>query len=618
MTFKNHFLILLTFCSIYYAQSIYRTDTLITLINGFEDKYGNSHIYYQINQKSFYQEVDTTFLTLYVYDTKNQLEQKLFNSYEVNYNISQNSFKKSIVDFYCLDDELQKYIVLYNLYTSTDTSVVLLNYDGQEYHIDNGSAYFMQLINDTIWINLNNKIYFSSDYGKNWDTINNASSGYYLLSISPFNTNITFYSKDGRLYKSSNRGNVVELVHDDDYWYDDVKMYYEKDKKHIYAITANYDHKDLLISDNYGEAGSWKAVKKFLTENSTMVIDDSIAGQIYYSTYDEIYFSTDFGLSFKLLTKLSEQINGLYKKPGTNILYCSTKNKIYEIKYDDNGVLSQKVLKVFYPGEVLKLYPLATGNKWIYHEVGWAADIYLHPINDFKTIEVISDTIINNIRFYKIKEREFIHYETIDSSNGKIYIAYFDGDNINYFNERNLNALPGDDFSRGMVREIADSVKYIFGKNRFDRKFYINSLDVIFQEYVDGIGLYREERSFDFGYTISVLKGFIIDGVLYGDTTKVDVKDEKEKIPKDYILYQNYPNPFNSETIITFSIPKHEHVILKIYDVLGREISTLFNKELEAGFHEFKFNAQNYYSGIYFYKIKAGNFSDTRKMILLK
>ena len=91
-----------------------------------------------------------------------------------------------------------------------------------------------------------------------------------------------------------------------------------------------------------------------------------------------------------------------------------------------------------------------------------------------------------------------------------------------------------------------------------------------------------------------------------------------KQVPREYNLFQNYPNPFNPSTKIGFRIPDFEFVSLKIYDILGREVSTLVNEEKPAGSYEVEFNAANLSSGAYFYKIRAGSFVQTKKMILLR
>lgn len=96
-----------------------------------------------------------------------------------------------------------------------------------------------------------------------------------------------------------------------------------------------------------------------------------------------------------------------------------------------------------------------------------------------------------------------------------------------------------------------------------------------------------------------------------------DVNLEPE-IPEDFILAQNYPNPFNPSTTIKYSIPKQSKVIIKIYDLLGKEAATLVNEEKFAGNYEVDFDATNLPSGTYFYKIQSGNTVQVKKMVLLK
>ncbi len=106
---------------------------------------------------------------------------------------------------------------------------------------------------------------------------------------------------------------------------------------------------------------------------------------------------------------------------------------------------------------------------------------------------------------------------------------------------------------------------------------------------------------------------------------------EAKNIPGDFILEQNYPNPFNPSTVITYSIPRREFVTMKVYDILGRPVATLVNQEQSRGIHTVQFNLQqtannklqsvsNFQisSGIYFYRLTAGNLVSAKKMILLR
>jgi subtilisin family serine protease len=97
----------------------------------------------------------------------------------------------------------------------------------------------------------------------------------------------------------------------------------------------------------------------------------------------------------------------------------------------------------------------------------------------------------------------------------------------------------------------------------------------------------------------------------------VGIKENQNKLPDSFALFQNYPNPFNPSTVISYQIPKAGHVKLKVYDVLGREVATLIDKEQIAGSYKVEFSGQ-LSSGVYFYRLTAGEFSQTKKMLLLK
>jgi len=87
---------------------------------------------------------------------------------------------------------------------------------------------------------------------------------------------------------------------------------------------------------------------------------------------------------------------------------------------------------------------------------------------------------------------------------------------------------------------------------------------------------------------------------------------------REYRLEQNFPNPFNPETVIKFDIPEIGFVTIKVFDILGNEIATLVKEEKPAGYHNIEFNATELPSGIYFYRLQAGSFVETKKMVLMK
>jgi hypothetical protein len=107
-------------------------------------------------------------------------------------------------------------------------------------------------------------------------------------------------------------------------------------------------------------------------------------------------------------------------------------------------------------------------------------------------------------------------------------------------------------------------------------------------------------------------------GLLKNFFKVVTSNNEKKYFPSEYYLMQNYPNPWNPSTNIKYSIPKTSQVSIKVYDILGNEIQTIVNEEKPAGIYELTFNAANLPSGVYFYRLQAGSFVETKKMMLLK
>lgn len=107
---------------------------------------------------------------------------------------------------------------------------------------------------------------------------------------------------------------------------------------------------------------------------------------------------------------------------------------------------------------------------------------------------------------------------------------------------------------------------------------------------------------------------FDIDYLSFSILSSVD----EENIPDRFQLFDNYPNPFNPSTTFSFNLPSRTFVTLKIFDVIGREVAMVVSDELPAGNHAWQWNAQGLTSGVYFYRIQAGDFVDAKKLMILK
>lgn len=167
-----------------------------------------------------------------------------------------------------------------------------------------------------------------------------------------------------------------------------------------------------------------------------------------------------------------------------------------------------------------------------------------------------------------------------------------------YYGGRIYAALYGlSDTSKGVINTSNNGANWSFMTQGFGttpsvRKLMINSEYLLAGAYTGGV--YR--------MPLSILTG---------------VSNENETA-KNFSLKQNFPNPFNPETKINFTINKKEFISLKVYDAMGKLAATLANNEMNAGSYSFNFNAVNLPSGVYFYKLESRNFSETKKMLLLK
>ena len=136
----------------------------------------------------------------------------------------------------------------------------------------------------------------------------------------------------------------------------------------------------------------------------------------------------------------------------------------------------------------------------------------------------------------------------------------------------------------------------------------------------NGSNYLDNEMGFGLNHSLFLKDGPAVE-LLYNFGTQdpvVGISRNDNFTPSTYSLSQNYPNPFNPSTAIKFSVPKAQHVTLKIFNLLGQEVATLINKQQEAGNYTVTFDASKLASGVYIYSLQAGTFNSTKKMILLK
>jgi hypothetical protein len=276
-------------------------------------------------------------------------------------------------------------------------------------------------------------------------------------------------------------------------------------------------------------------------------------------------------------------------------------------------------------------YPLQIGNRWDFLELHFDPNSGIVD-STYSSFRIVSDSVFPNAQqYFVIDSYDLTLSGKYVRCDGR-FIFYYDTDTNEEDTVFKLGANVGDYWevmfgpTMHVSVEAIDTVN-IFG---FQSRIINYELDGLIQYYVTFSDLFGPLDFYWSGeppgtdYRYKFLVGCILDSIQYGNP--VSVGQETFATINDFSLSQNYPNPFNPSTKIKFAIPNVETrhasslqmVTLKIYDILGREIATLVNEEKPAGEYEVGFNAINLPSGIYFYQLSAGNFVETKKMILLK
>lgn len=262
--------------------------------------------------------------------------------------------------------------------------------------------------------------------------------------------------------------------------------------------------------------------------------------------------------------------------------------------------------------------PLKVGNSWTYKFIPHQPGIGILKIT------INEEVILNSKKYFRCSFPTISDLSSllrVDSLSGNLYGYTTSGCSGNeilidslFSAENDSTVLCGNPYR--LCRDTGYTS--IFG-NSFQKKIFVPVfvLTARTRAYAKNIGLYYIEES-DPSPTIYTLKGCVIDGVVYGDTTVTSVGFLGNYIPENFSLSQNYPNPFNPKTIINYQLSMINYVQLKVYDALGKEIAVLVNEKQSPGSYGVEFDGSGLASGIYFYTLSAGNFSETKRMILLK
>jgi hypothetical protein len=274
--------------------------------------------------------------------------------------------------------------------------------------------------------------------------------------------------------------------------------------------------------------------------------------------------------------------------------------------------------------------PLQVGNVWVYHT---SSQIFMGG-RGYTKYKITGLMQSNGKTYYQVQQTyyhisgippgcgiPFFNNIRLDSNTMNIYVS---GGGCNS-TERLLDSL--------MARK--NDTAWICRPNSFTHCIDTNTITIFTAPYktkkfnnsgsgngtiyAKGIGIFYWGFSEAMTQCNDTLRGCVVNGVLYGDTnTLVGINQISSEVPEQFSLSQNYPNPFNPATHFEFRIADFGLVRLIVYNAVGEEIETVVNREFSPGTYRADFDGSNLPSGVYYYRLEAGDFTQTKKMVLIK
>jgi hypothetical protein len=358
----------------------------------------------------------------------------------------------------------------------------------------------------------------------------------------------------------------------------------------IFAGTTNYtiDSSGVYISTNSGI--SWAKTSL----NNKMIFSLLINGtNVLAGTWrNGVYLSTNNGMSWNQ-TSLNSGTIYCFALSGNNIFAGTQDSGIYIST--NNGTnwtrtsLNNKTV-----------HALTISNNNIFAGTDWNG-IYLSTNNGISWTQTSfpTNTIVKALT---------INANNIYAGAGKgVYISTNNGMN--------------------WTRTILDSNYLVFSLAVSSQNIIAGTLMGIYLSTNNGInwtGINQGFNIYPFAYSLIISNNYIFVGTDGQSVWRrplselISIQNISTETPSKYSLSQNYPNPFNPSTVVSFQLSVVSDVSLKVYDVQGREVQTLVNERLNAGTYEVKFDGSSLNSGVYFYKIVADGYSETKRMILIK
>lgn len=464
-----------------------------------------------------------------------------------------------------------------------------------------------------------------SNYVKTYD--------FQLLGLSQFDDSLSFYQREGGVYRSENLGRTEEQLNIE--LSTQSKFFFDADSLHIYLAANN---QTLQISDKYGKLGSWNS-KNLPSSTRFFAVDPQIPGLIFFADTNKVYKSTDHAENIELYNEFNKRIEGLYKKPGKDVLYVLFSDELVKIVSGEiNAVIEPPSLKAVSLNA--PSFPYETGNEFTFRI--YELDNHQQaPAEDYKA--VVADEVNHSeggqqILIQNSSNRPLFNDLNFDSEGHLTVNNGFGMDGQLLLKNEQPQYEPWVAYSITDTAHLLGIYRGINKRVVFDEIHSTVTIDFFIPENSDTTARFgRETISANWSNTYGFrdvyvwedslryfLKGAVIDGIVYGDTTRtLFVSNEPEPphsdLPRTVELHHNYPNPFNPTTVIRYQLPENRNVTLEVFDITGRRVAVLIAGEFRSsGTHRVSFQAGSLSSGVYFYQLKAGDQTLTQKMTLIK
>jgi ligand-binding sensor domain-containing protein len=363
----------------------------------------------------------------------------------------------------------------------------------------------------------------------------------------------------------------------------------------------------IFLSTN--EGADWKALNSGLTSTIIRCLAiDSSTGRInlFAGTDDGVFISTNYGTNWTHTSLTNLSISALALNPissGIHLfagtagqgVFLSTNNGTSWVQKGLNDVFILSLLvsdSTLFAGTPLGLFILTDyDTNWEQTSLtSWTTSIVMSGSNLFSIANGVSVSTDNGTSWATVDNGLTVSAGNDDITAGNVYSLLVSS------SPNGTDIFAGTD--GGVYHTNNNGKLWRTINNGFPILAFVNSLAVNGANLFAGVDNYAVWRR-----PLSEITG---------------LNDKQIKLPTSFKLEQNYPNPFNPSTTINYQLPMTSYVTLNVYDILGREVKTLINEQQTAGNHSVTFNAEGLASGVYFYRIKTGEFNDVKKLLLLK